>query len=104
MAVHLDSPAHSLDVGFDQIQAYTAAGMLRMEPLVETEYVPARLLHVNAGAVISECNYLLPGLHRRLKVYLQGPLADAVFDGIGQQVEKDAVKVGPVCPHCLVLK
>ena len=55
-----------------------------MEPLVEFKHVGARLLHVEARAVIGDGNnWALPHLAGRLQVYLQRSVVGAVLYGVG---------------------
>ncbi len=59
--MYLNATAHAPQVGFYQIQAQAAAGVLRVEPLVKLENVLGlHPLQVNAQAIIGEGYRFLP--------------------------------------------
>jgi hypothetical protein len=95
--VHFNVPAQALDVGFDQVQPHAPAGVVGVKPLVEFEDVGPGSLLVKARAVVGHFDNLGPGrVPGRAHVHAQGPPVGAVLEGVGQEVEEDAVQEGAV--------
>src|SRR5690606_22757561 len=94
LALYIDAPTHGLDLVFDQIQADPFGFLPLMEGLVHAEdFVPVAA-KVQAQPIVAYTEADLVTLFFGLQDNPRASIGTAVFDGIGQEVQDDALQIG----------